>query len=196
MSDHTTRVDPEPSHPELDHVDHLVIYGDFSCPFSAVAHRRAVRRSQQDSTTFEWRAIEHAPEVPADGELLDDEARSGFDAELTQIRELLTDGEPDEQRVPTHRLNTARLNALYASLPPSRRAEFASEVFDAYWHDGRDLNDAAELQRFDATSTLDGEHLAGEWQREWDGFERHIVPMMQLPDGKLSRGLGALLRLQ
>lgn len=178
------------------HPVELVIYGDFSCPFSALAHRRAMRRAQRDGVDFDWRAIEHAPDVPVDGQLLDEDARGGFAAELTQIRELLTADEADEQHVPTYRLNTARLNTLYASLAPSLRHEFARAVFDAYWRDGRNLNDLAELEAFGAAPNDEGEREARVWQGEWDGFERHIVPMMRLPDGKLSRGLGALMRLQ
>lgn len=206
MSDPASSIDPDPSHSAHDHAaggpgaadqpDGLVIYGDFSCPFSALAHRRAMRRADRDSLPFVWRAVEHDPDVPAEGIVLDDSARAGFEAELAQIRELLTDGEADEQQVPTIRLNTARLNTLYASLPASRRDEFARAVFEAYWRDGRNLNDPAELERFGAAATVDGERLAQQWQREWDGFERRIVPMMRLGDGKLSRGRGALMRLQ
>lgn len=200
MSDHASPIDPDPSHSgparDLEHPAELVIYGDFACPFCALAHRRATRRAERDSAPFEWRAIEHDPGVPTEGVLLDEKARAGFEAELTQIRELLTNDEADEQHVPTYRLNTARLNTLYASLPPERRHEFAQAAFDAYWRDGRNLNDAAELERFDATPTVEGEGQARQWQHEWESFERHIVPMMRLPDGKLSRGLGALLRLQ
>jgi len=174
----------------------LVIYGDFSCPFSELAHRRATRGAELDGVAFEWRAVEHAPEVPAEGVPLDEDARAGFAAELARIRELLTDGEVDVQHVPTRRLNTAGLSAIHASLAPTKRDQFATAVFDAYWRDGRDLSDPAEVHRLGATATADGEQLAHEWQHEWEGFERRIVPMMRLADGSLSRGLGALARLQ
>lgn len=197
MSDHPPQFDPEPSDSEVDaSADALVIYGDFSCPFSALAHRRAVRHARRDSVAFEWRAIEHDPDVPVDGVLLDDAARAGFADELAQIRGLLADDEADDERIPSHRLNTARLSAIHASLPLERRGEFATAVFDAYWREGRNLNDPDEVERFGATATATGERLAREWQREWEGLERRIVPMMRLPDGTLSRGLGALARLQ
>ena len=34
-----------------------------------------------------------------------------------------------------------------------------------------------------------------EWQTQWESFDRPMVPMLQLADGALSRGLGALARL-
>jgi hypothetical protein len=39
-----------------------------------------------------------------------------------------------------------------------------------------------------------GPHVAA-WQAEWQGLDRRVVPMLVLPDGYLSRGLGALARL-
>ena len=37
--------------------------------------------------------------------------------------------------------------------------------------------------------------IAARWQREWDATEKKMVPMLVLPDGYISRGLGALKRL-
>lgn len=198
MSDHPPQIDPEapPVVSPTVGFDRLVIYGDFSCPFSALAFRRATRYAQAASVPFEWRAVEHAPEVPVEGVLLDDAARAEFARELAIIRELLTDDEADDQLIPTVRLNTARLSALHASLPPARRLEFAAAAFDAYWRDGRDLNDPAEVERFEVTATDDGKLEAQGWQHDWEEFERRTVPMLRLADGQFSRGLGALKRLQ
>jgi hypothetical protein len=40
-----------------------------------------------------------------------------------------------------------------------------------------------------------GRQLADEWRSAWLGLERRLVPMLVLPDGTVSRGLGALARL-
>ena len=39
------------------------------------------------------------------------------------------------------------------------------------------------------------ESTAAEWQDEWLALPRPIVPVMVIPDGYVSRGLGALARL-
>lgn len=189
MNDHTKSIDPQSSPP-------TVLFGDFSCPFSALAHRRAMRLAAQGSAHVVWRPVEHDPDVPVDGSPIDDESRAAFEAELDQIRELLADDETDDLRVPSRKLNTAALNRQFASLPPDRRDEFAEAVFDAYWRAGRDPETDDDVERLTAPVTADGERAADEWQHEWEGFERRIVPMMQLPEGKLSRGLGTLARLQ
>ncbi len=176
-----------------------VVYGDFNCPFSALAHRRVIRRAQldrQDPAPIEWRAVEHDPDIPAGGSDIDEASRSQFEGELEQIRSLLGDDEPDVARVPSRRLNTAKLNVLCASVPISQRGEFVQAVFDAYWIDDQDLNDPDALARFGVTATPEGEQRARQWQAEWTAFERRIVPMMRLPDGTPSRGLGALARLR
>jgi hypothetical protein len=36
---------------------------------------------------------------------------------------------------------------------------------------------------------------AHRWQLEWMAFEKRMVPLLVLPDGYVSRGLGALKRL-
>ena len=40
-----------------------------------------------------------------------------------------------------------------------------------------------------------GEWRVSKWREEWLGHDRHLVPMLVLPDGHVSRGLGALARL-
>lgn len=189
MNDHTASIDPQSSPP-------TVLFGDFSCPFSALAHRRALQLARRGTSRFVWRAVEHDRDVPVDGELVDDEGRNAFEGELDQIRELLGDDEADDLRLPSRKLNTASLNRRFASLPLERRDEFAEAVFDAYWREASDPEADDHVERLTAPVTAEGERAADDWQHEWEGFERRIVPMMQLPDGKLSRGLGTLARLQ
>ena len=61
------------------------------------------------------------------------------------------------------------------------------------WAEGRNLGDPAELRRLDA----DGRDVAvaRRWQDEFEALPRPITPTLVLPDGYVSRGLGALARL-
>lgn len=174
----------------------VIVYGDFNCPFSALAHERAMRQQARGLLHLEWRAVEHDPDVPPEGEVVDEETRDQFEEELTQIRELLVDGEPDVLRVPSRRLNTRRLNALLASTPPAERADFRRAVFGAYWVHDHDMNSCEFLDGLATVESPAGVSMAIDWQWDWESFERRIVPMMRLPDGKLVRGLGVLARLK
>jgi hypothetical protein len=56
--------------------------------------------------------------------------------------------------------------------------------FDWAWSDGAEPD-----------ATAEDPDTAARWQREWDATEKKMVPMLILPDGYISRGLGALKRL-
>ena len=45
----------------------LVVYGDFNCPFSALASRRVDRIEAQGRARVDWRAVEHDEQIPRTG---------------------------------------------------------------------------------------------------------------------------------
>jgi hypothetical protein len=49
----------------------LVIYGDFSCPFSGLAIDRAARLEATGRAVVEWRAVEHVASIPTEGRPVD-----------------------------------------------------------------------------------------------------------------------------
>ena len=101
----------------------LLIYGDFNCPFSALASARAAELEQRDEMTVEWQAVVHDTTVPRRGESVTAERRVDFERELAQIRDLLAPGEVDRLRVPTRRVDTAAATDGYAACPPADRAQ-------------------------------------------------------------------------
>ena len=188
----------------------VVMYGDFNCPFSALASARASRLAAAGGIRVEWRCVEHDPTIGPCESPLTDTQRVGFEAELTQVRDLLSADEPDRFRVPSRRLNTRGLNLLYASTPRAQRQRLRTAIFDAIWCDDLDLTDDAVVDLIvdPIVSVTDPERAARSrdsnntaeqtvtaWQRQWSELPRPIVPMMVLPEGDVSRGLGALARL-
>ena len=189
----------------MDPVPSVIIYGDFNCPFSAVADARSARLATAGTAHVDWRCVEHDPTIGPNETPLTPDQRAAFDAELAQIRHLLGDDEPDRFRTPSRRLNTRDLNQLYAATPEQGRPALRSALFRAYWFDDRDLTDDAVVAAVaadplgtvspDRGASHDGGYLVAAWQREWSRLPSPIVPMMVLPDGYVSRGLGALARL-
>ena len=182
----------------------VVIYGDFNCPFSAVADSRSARLAADGLVRVDWRCVEHDPTIGPNETPLTADQRTAFDAELAQISDLLDDHELNRFRTPSRRLNTRDLNLLYASVPPSVRPALRSALFRAYWIDDLDLTDDAVVATIseslinsaqDDEPLPNGGRLAAAWQREWAAMDRAVVPTMVLPDGYVSRGLGALTRL-
>jgi hypothetical protein len=170
----------------------LVIFGDFNCPFSALASARADRLERAGVVRVDWRAVEHDPAIPRAGEPVQGLLVAELDRELEQVHGLLVAGEELALRRPTLRSNTRRAVETYASVDPAHRAATRSELFWAYWIDGDDLGDPRLL---DDVSSTRAPETAERWRHEWIELGRPIVPMMCLPDGYVSRGLGALSRL-
>ena len=56
----------------------LVVYGDFNCPFSALASARVAVLEDRGLAEIDWRGVEHAPEIPAAGDVCSDETRTDF----------------------------------------------------------------------------------------------------------------------
>ena len=73
------------------------------------------------------------------------------------------------------------------------RPALRERFFSAYWVDGVDLNDSRLIEAIGG-DRRDGPTVR-RWQDEWSALPQPIVPVMVLPDGYVSRGLGALARL-
>jgi len=170
----------------------LVLYGDFNCPFSALASARATELEQRGVAVVDWRGVEHDVTITA-GELIAPDHRDDFERELTEVQSLLAGGEPDRLRLPQTRLNTRLATETYAAASRDERPALRERLFSAYWVDGLDLNDAGGVAVIGGDRR--DQQTAGRWQDEWRALPQPIVPVMVLPDGYVSRGLGALGRL-
>ncbi len=171
----------------------LVIYGDFNCPFSALASLRAARLARAGFAEVDWRAVAHDPEIPESGVPVVKADAKAYAAEIEQVHGLLLADETLKLRVPAVRSNTVVATDAYAATEPGCRASTRIELFRAYWEEGSNLADPIVLDAMGLGLRSPG--LAGEWRCEWLAFDRPLVPMMRLPDGYVSRGLGALARL-
>ena len=170
----------------------LVIYGDFNCPFSALASSRAAVL-ERHGAVIDWRAVDHDPSIAPGGEAVSAATADSFAEELTQIRGLLVAGEDDRLRIPPKRVNTWLACRGYAACPADERPVLREALFSAYWRDGLDLGDNQVVRRF--CGERRDHPTASRWREEWVALPRPLVPVMVLPDGYVSRGLGALGRL-
>lgn len=171
----------------------LTIYGDFNCPFSALAGMRAAALERRGLAWIDWRAVEHDTAIPPAGEAVTGARREAFVRELAQIRDLLVNGEADRLRVPDRTVNTRLATSVFASTGEALRPGLREKLFAAYWTRGEDLTDPELLEPFGADHPDD--QTARRWRAEWLALAKPIVPTLVLPDGYVSRGLGALTRL-
>jgi hypothetical protein len=170
----------------------LVIYGDFNCPFCALASARADVLLEAKTYEISWRAIQHDKTIPPPGELLATPATDELAAEVAQVFELSAQDLRLRLVVPRIRSNTALASQALAAAGADAHA-MRRRLFAAVWAEGTNIGDVAQLDRLGAIRR--GVEVARAWQHEFDSLERPITPTLVLPDGYASRGLGALSRL-
>jgi hypothetical protein len=141
---------------------------------------------------IDWRAIQHDPTLPAVGERVEGRLAAALAVEVATIRDLSERDLRLDLTVPPVRSNTAAACAAFATANDDRDA-LRRRLFFAVWVEGRNIGDPAVLGRLHAVSR--DVALAGQWQAEFDALPRPITPTLVLPDGYVSRGLGALARL-
>jgi predicted DsbA family dithiol-disulfide isomerase len=173
-------------------VTRLTIYGDFNCPFSALASVRADVLLATHSYAIDWRAIQHNTAIPLAGEPVEGDAAAELESEVATILELSEHDVHLQLVVPHVRSNTAAACAAFAAAGGDAD-RLRRRLFAGVWVEGRNLGDPAVLDRLGAIGGDD--IIARRWQGEFEALPRPITPTLVLPDGYVSRGLGALARL-
>ena len=174
----------------------LVLYGDFNCPYSCLASVRSDLLIESGAAAVEWRFVEHDQAVACPSEPVTGDAAAALAREVDDVLGLVQSGEHCPLRLPHLRSNTAKAIAAYAAADEGDKSRLRRALFSAYWFDGADIADDDTLQQL-AGPNADAHkgELVGRWRVEWLTTERAIVPALVLPDGYVSRGLGALSRL-
>jgi hypothetical protein len=173
-------------------VNRLTIYGDFNCPFSALASVRADVLLASGAHAIDWRAVQHDTAIPITGEAVEGDTAAVLAAEVATIADLSEQDERLQLVVPPVRSNTAAACAAFAAAGKDAD-RLRARLFAAVWAEGRNLSDAADLDRLGAVGRDD--IAARRWQDEFEALPQPITPTLVLPDGYVSRGLGALARL-
>lgn len=175
----------------------LVLYGDFNCPYSYLASVRADVLAAAGVATIDWRAVEHDPEITVPTAPPDDDLALMLQREVDEVRGLLREGERLTIRVPPFQPNTAAACSLLAAATGADAHLLRRRIFEALWAHRVDIGTPELLADVTdhASPSADGEARVRRWRQEWHAVERPVVPMLVLPDGYLSRGLGALARL-
>ena len=172
----------------------LVVYGSFNCPYSLLASMRVDRLGELGVADVEWRAIVHDPDVPMQGEPVLGDLAALFDRELEEIRGLLRGEETYKATPPTVQPNTTLAVAGFSATTGDDADRLRARLFDALWVRDLDIGDAHVLRGL-GCPTPPLSRAAEQWRSEWLGLDRPLVPMLVLPSGTVSRGLGALKRL-
>jgi predicted DsbA family dithiol-disulfide isomerase len=169
----------------------LLVYGDFNCPYSALASRRVDELLRIGAAEIEWRAVEHEPELPPEGRPVEGEFLKKLRGELDEIAELLRPGEDFAPELPEIYPNTRDVSQVFSTWEDEAAHFYRRQAFDALWLGGRNISDVSVLGE---TGVGQREPLADAWQRKWEDIERRIVPLLVIDD-EIVRGKDVLERL-
>lgn len=169
----------------------LIVYGDFNCPYSALASRRVDELLRHGLADVEWRAVEHEPEIGRDGRDVEGEFRTKLESELQEIAQMLRPGEDFMPVLPDRYPNTHDASQVFSTWEHEAAHFFRRQAFDAVWIAGRNISDVAVLGE---AGVGQREPRADAWQRGWEEIPRRVVPLMVVDD-EIVRGKDVLERL-
>ncbi|GAB3440913.1 hypothetical protein GCM10027517_16100 [Phycicoccus ginsengisoli] len=193
-----------------------VLYADFSCPWSYLAHRRL----ELLGAPFELRAVEHDPWQARPSRTREDEF-SCLREELDRLSWFLLPGEELPHLLRGFVPHTRAAVSGYAECYGAGVADLAAPLlFDGFWRHGLDLSDPVVVRLLLADAVESGTspsdplrrwghcvdvtggpmtslawRLVGAWRREWSGFDKEVVPLLVLGDGEVRHGVDAVEHL-
>ncbi len=181
--------------------ERLVVYGDFNCPWSYLASRRADVLAGS-GIGVDWRAVEHE----RDGDPTDPAVRRArvetVQGAMERINGLLLPGELLPYSLAGFVPNTASALTAYAAARASGHAEKARQtLFEAFWCHGVDLDDEQVVRTVLSDvvgDDRDGEdrgaaaRLVDDWRTEWQSLEDEVIPVVVVAGGRPMFGVDAV----
>lgn len=193
---------------------HLVVYGDFNCPWSYVAFRRSELLAAR-GIGVDWRAVEHDPFRPG-------RPRAGrFDGLRAEVDRMLPSLLPGERLpyslagfVPYTRAAISGYAGAYGAGVCDQAVRI---LFDAFWLNGIDIGNpqlvrtllvdairsgrstSDPLREWGYAVTVNGSpvtttahRLIRSWQEEWVATGRQVVPTLTVDGGRTYFGEDAV----
>lgn len=192
----------------------IAVYGDFNCPWSYLAFRRA-QVLATGGVEVDWRAVEHLPELPRGSAAgAPDALREEMEKALSN---LLPEGELPHE-LPDFLPRTAPAVAAYAEGHVAGvAAPVARVLFESFWMRGIDVGNVHVLRTLLTKELLDSSspslairewgapvavtgapmstaacHLVTDWTDRWQEIGEGVVPVV-LPSGEEPiRGVAAV----
>jgi 2-hydroxychromene-2-carboxylate isomerase len=137
------------------------VYGDFNCPWSYLASRRAARMAVH-GIEVDWRAVEHDPRA-AETLSKGSERLNGVRADMEKVAEVLLPGEQLPYSLAGFVPNTGAAIDEYATAYNLGEAERVRQVlFEALWLHSVDLDDVRVVHTIVGDAIMQGGASSGE----------------------------------
>ena len=126
---------------------HLIVYGDFNCPYSYLASQRVDELARLGEAEVEWRAVEHDPALALTGtpSSLDPER---WQRELAELALLADEDEQSPGVAPSLISNTGAAVAAYAeAVTDGVQDELRRSLFSEIWVNRRHLSSPSGVRQ-------------------------------------------------
>lgn len=178
----------------------VVVYGDFTCPYSFLASQRVDALAAAGLVAVQWRAVERDRSVAPSGRL--GHADPGWRRAVMEVAALARPGERVPAQPPVVVSNTHAAVYLYAWAGVSDRPLVRRRLFEAVWMDGLPVGSVEDLLVLlggqavrPALSGSAGLRL-GLWRAQWRQVSGRRLPAVVRPaDGVVVTGTDALAYL-
>ena len=136
-------------------IKRMTVWGDFTCPWSHLAWRRTEALAD-DGVEIDWRTTEHDPWHQLSRTELSDRFQA-LQAEVSQVLTHLLPGEPLPYTLKGHVPFTGAATSAYAEAYAAGVARpVRRRLFEAFWANGVDLDDARVLRTLLVDDLLKG----------------------------------------
>lgn len=205
----TTLPRPAVVETDLPSTGSITIYGDFTCPWSYLAFRRAEVLAA-DGAEIEWRAVGGRP--PASG------GSSSLRGDVNLVVSKLLPGEELPLDIPAFRPRTAPAVGAYAEgYAAGVPMPVARVLFESFWLHGIDIGDlhvlrtlltgqlrgsaspSQAIREWGAPLAADGAPMSAaacrhirDWSREWRDLGAHPLPALRSAHGRTLYGVEAV----
>lgn len=179
------------------------LYSDFTSAECYALSEQLVALGRSGAVT--WKGVQQSPGLPMPMRALDRRAINVLDDELTDLGRrvpgliiTLPKGKPNTSRAIIAVISVMRQH-------PVRAAAFRDALYRAYWRDGIDLSDMAQLQhvadqcavpRFVELDHPDAEDVANDWDLDWATERLGGVPRVIRKDGKILWGVKSVAEVE
>lgn len=178
----------------------VVVYGDFTCPYSFLASQRVDALAAAGLAAVQWRAVERDRSVAPSGRLR--QAERWWRRAVTELAALARPGERVPAQPPVVVSNTHAAVYLYAWASVPDRPLLRQRLFEAVWVDGLPVSSVEDLLALlgrevvhPAPSGSAGLRL-GLWRAQWQQVSGRRLPAVVRPaDGVVVTGADALAYL-
>jgi predicted DsbA family dithiol-disulfide isomerase len=119
----------------------VIVYSDYICPFCYIGKTRMDRLQRELDVDVEWRGLEIHPETPPEGQTLEKMGINPHYIDMVRENVFRMARELDLMFKPPPKVSNSKMALLLCEYVKENGKfdDYHTEVFKAYWQDGKDI---------------------------------------------------------